>query len=57
MDDSTATALRDLLRQRLPREHCGKPLEANGFTDVRNVPGSWKAWTAAGYPSETPANK
>ncbi len=23
-----------------------------GFQDVRNVPGSWKAWTAAGYPVE-----
>lgn len=27
-------------------------LAANGFTNVRNVPGSWKAWTAAGYPTE-----
>ncbi len=26
-------------------------LKSNGFTDVRNVPGSWKAWTAAGYPT------
>lgn len=23
-----------------------------GFTDIRNVPGSWKAWTAADYPTE-----
>ena len=30
-------------------------LAANGFSNVRNVPGSWKAWTAAGYPQETPA--
>ncbi len=29
-------------------------LKAHGFTDVRNVPGSWKAWTAAGLPTETP---
>lgn len=27
-------------------------LAANGFTNVRNVPGSWKAWTAAGYPTK-----
>lgn len=27
-------------------------LAAKGFTNIRNVPGSWKAWTAAGYPSE-----
>lgn len=27
-------------------------LAAHGFTDLRNVPGSWKAWTAAGYPTE-----
>lgn len=24
-------------------------LAANGFRDVRNVPGSWKAWTQAGF--------
>jgi hydroxyacylglutathione hydrolase len=24
-------------------------LAANGFKAVRNVPGSWKAWTKAGY--------
>jgi hydroxyacylglutathione hydrolase len=24
-----------------------------GFTDVRNVPGSWQAWTEAGYEIET----
>lgn len=29
-------------------------LAANGFEDVRNVPGSWKAWTSAGYPAERP---
>ncbi|SFP93214.1 MBL fold metallo-hydrolase [Tranquillimonas alkanivorans] len=28
-------------------------LKAHGFEDVRNVPGSWKAWTAAGYPTST----
>lgn len=28
-------------------------LKANGFEDVRNVPGSWKAWSAAGYPAST----
>ncbi|MFW8637449.1 MBL fold metallo-hydrolase [Cribrihabitans pelagius] len=27
-------------------------LAANGFTNIRNVPGSWKAWTAAAYPTE-----
>ncbi len=27
-------------------------LAAHGFTNLRNVPGSWKAWTAAGYPVE-----
>ena len=27
-------------------------LAANGFTNIHNVPGSWKAWTAAGYPTE-----
>lgn len=32
-------------------------LRKNGFGEVRNVPGSWKAWTAAGYPVETPRNK
>ena len=26
----------------------------NGFTDVRNVPGSWKAWKASGYEIEKP---
>lgn len=25
-------------------------LERRGLADVRNVPGSWSAWTAAGYP-------
>ena len=27
-------------------------LQRAGFQDVRNVPGSWKAWTSAGYPVE-----
>ncbi len=27
-------------------------LQANGFKDVRNVPGSWQAWTHAGLPVE-----
>lgn len=26
-------------------------LQARGFDDVRNVPGSWQAWTQAGYPT------
>ncbi|MEQ8397920.1 MBL fold metallo-hydrolase [Thalassobaculum sp.] len=30
-------------------------LAANGFNDVSNVPGSWKAWTSAGYQIETPS--
>jgi hydroxyacylglutathione hydrolase len=30
-------------------------LKTYGFADVRNVPGSWKAWKAAGYEVETPA--
>ena len=29
-------------------------LAANGFADLRNVPGSWRAWSAAGYETETP---
>jgi hydroxyacylglutathione hydrolase len=29
-------------------------LGANGFNDVRNTPGSWKARTSAGYETETP---
>lgn len=29
-------------------------LQAKGFTHVANTPGSWKAWTAAGYPVEKP---
>lgn len=29
-------------------------LAAEGFSDIRNVPGSWKAWTEAGYRVETP---
>ena len=32
-------------------------LAAEGFKNIRNVPGSWKAWSAAGYPSETPHTK
>jgi hydroxyacylglutathione hydrolase len=31
-------------------------LEANGFKKVRNVPGSYGAWTAAGLPIIKPAN-
>ena len=27
-------------------------LKKNGFDNVRNVPGSWKAWTAAGYETQ-----
>jgi hydroxyacylglutathione hydrolase len=27
-------------------------LQRAGFEDVRSVPGSWKAWTSAGYPVE-----
>lgn len=30
-------------------------LKKNGFEQVRNVPGSWKAWTAAGYEAEKPS--
>ncbi len=29
-------------------------LARNGFTNIRNVPGSWKAWTAAGYETQKP---
>ena len=32
-------------------------LAAHGFESIRNVPGSWKAWSAAGYPVETPETK
>jgi len=32
-------------------------LAAHGFETIRNVPGSWKAWSAAGYPVETPEQK
>lgn len=28
-------------------------LQRRGFSDVSNVPGSWQAWTKAGYPVET----
>ncbi len=31
-------------------------LAAGGFKNIRNVPGSWKVWIAAGYPGETPDN-
>ncbi|MGR3571648.1 MBL fold metallo-hydrolase [Brevirhabdus sp.] len=31
-------------------------LKREGFEQVHNVPGSWKAWTAAGYPTEKPDN-
>jgi hydroxyacylglutathione hydrolase len=30
-------------------------LKTYGFADVRNVPGSWKAWKAAGYKVDKPA--
>jgi hydroxyacylglutathione hydrolase len=29
-------------------------LQGNGFTEIRSVPGSWKAWTAAEFPVEKP---
>ncbi|AHC99356.1 MBL fold metallo-hydrolase [Leisingera methylohalidivorans] len=29
-------------------------LKKNGFAQVRNVPGSWKAWQAVGYAAEQP---
>ncbi len=32
-------------------------LKRNGFKDVRNVPGSWKAWTAAGLAVEQPKER
>jgi hydroxyacylglutathione hydrolase len=32
-------------------------LAARGFENIRNVPGSWKAWTAAGYPEEKEEKK
>jgi hydroxyacylglutathione hydrolase len=28
-----------------------------GFKDVRNVPGSWKAWNAAGYAVQKPKER
>jgi hydroxyacylglutathione hydrolase len=31
-------------------------LQANGFRNVRNVPGSYAAWTAAGFPVVKPAD-
>jgi hydroxyacylglutathione hydrolase len=31
-------------------------LQAHGFKDVRNVPGSYSAWTAAGFPVVKPPN-
>ncbi len=33
----------------------GSLLQAEGFTKVHNVPGSWKAWKAGGYPTQKPA--
>jgi hydroxyacylglutathione hydrolase len=32
-------------------------LQRNGFTQVRNVPGSWKAWKAAGYEAVVPKGR
>ena len=32
-------------------------LQRNGFTQVRNVPGSWKAWKAAGLKAEVPKER
>lgn len=32
-------------------------MRARGFKSVANVPGSWKAWTEAGYPCEKESNK
>ena len=32
-------------------------LQRNGFTQVRNVPGSWKAWKAAGYEAVVPKER
>lgn len=32
-------------------------LKRNGFGQVRNVPGSWKAWKAAGLKAEVPKEK
>lgn len=32
-------------------------LQRNGFTKVRNVPGSWKAWKAAGLKAEVPKER
>jgi len=32
-------------------------LQAQGFSDVRNVPGSWQAWTNARFPVEHPSEK
>src|SRR5262249_44206841 len=31
-------------------------LQASGFSKVRNVPGGYTAWTAAGFPVDKPAN-
>ena len=31
-------------------------LQAGGFKQVKNVPGSYAAWTAAGFPVVKPAN-
>lgn len=32
-------------------------LQAEGFHDVRNIPGSWQAWTSAGLPVEKPSEE
>jgi hydroxyacylglutathione hydrolase len=32
-------------------------LRRHGFTQVRNVPGSWKAWRASGYEAEQPEER
>jgi len=29
-------------------------LQVMGYTDVRSMAGGWRAWTAAGHPTETP---
>ncbi|HUG66528.1 MAG TPA: rhodanese-like domain-containing protein [Pirellulaceae bacterium] len=31
-------------------------MQSRGFKHVSNVPGSWEAWTQAGYPVETPSS-
>ena len=32
-------------------------LQRHGFTEVHNIPGSWKAWRAAEYAIETPTEQ